>query len=134
MAKTLQVPVVNDQSLFDVLQNRGPAMYLDKNFRGPGSIPPSLNYGNVNSMPDMYDWTADPVITATLKVVGLTEVTYVGAGVILANADTGAGYFMLPAEFTAMMDQCVADRNRITGVWKVFKSGHAFSLRWQSNQ
>lgn len=118
-----------EQALFDMLKNTGMSRRLGL-FGTPGSIPPTFGYGLVNQHPELYNLVSDPKIVATLKFVTLIDPTYVGPGAVMENTDTGARYFMLHEEYSAMMDQVVSDHNRIQGQWEVFKEGHAFSLRW----
>lgn len=129
MAKKLKVPVLSDHLLFDILKGNSLIRYLGL-FGATGSIPPTLSYGMVNKYTTSYVMETDPIITGTLKFAGLCEPSYTGAGVVMTNVDTGASYFMLSKEYAHMMEQTVSNRNRITGSWKVIKSGHAFSLRW----
>jgi hypothetical protein len=132
MAKKNLIPMLKTETMFELLQNSHRLRMLEE-FKTGGSIPPSLNWGDVTRHPDLYEWVDNPVITGHLKFVSLEDVTYVGPGVIMANIETGARYFMLSKEFAAMMDQCVSDHNVITGTWSVFKHGHAFSLRHMNN-
>lgn len=129
MAKKLTVPVVRDDLLFDVIRGHRLLKYLGP-FGIPGSIPPTLNYGMVHRCPELYNQISEPVITGTLRFCTVQDMRYVGPGIVMTNADTGAGYFMLPAEYEHMLNQAVSTRNQITGSWSVIKDGHAFSLRW----
>lgn len=129
MAKKLSIPVLRDDLLFDLIRGNNILRYL-KPFHIPGSIPPTLSYGMVNNHPELYHQMPSIVITGTLRFHGLSDVTYVGPGIVMTNVDTGAAYFMLPEAYEHMLNQAVSTRNQITGSWSVFKDGHAFSLRW----
>lgn len=129
MAKKLKVPVLADHILFDVIKGNNFIRRLGL-FQGPGSIPPTKHYGEVNQHPDSYDVVDDPIITGILKFSGMSSPAYVSSGMVMTNVGTGASYFMLPDEFKHMMDQTVIDRNMVAGSWSVIKRGHAYSLRW----
>jgi len=121
--------MLNSETLFKLLQNNHLLYYMG-DFKSPGSIPASLNSGMVKRNPELYEWVDNPIITGSLRFLTVRDVTYVGPGMVMENTETGARYFMLPDEYAAMMEQCVSDRNVIIGTWSVFKSGHAYSLRW----
>ncbi len=121
--------MIKDETLFDSLRGDRVFQHLAP-FNSPGSIPATLSDGMVNSRPQLYRWEDNPIITGTLRFLKLYEVSYVGAGIIMVNVDTGAAYFMLSDEYAHMMNQTIADHNRITGSWQVIKQGHAYSLRW----
>ena len=129
MPKKLSVPMLKDETLFESL--RGDRVFQDlAPFNSPGSIPATLSDGMVNSRPGLYRWEDNPIITGTLRFLKLYEVSYVGAGIVMVNVDTGAAYFMLSDDYAHMMDQTVSDHNQITGSWRVIKQGHAFGLQW----
>ena len=129
MAKKLSVPMIKDETLFESLRGDRVFQHLAP-FNSPGSIPATLSDGMVNSRPQLYRWEDNPIITGTLRFLKLYEVSYVGAGIVMVNVDTGAAYFMLSDEYAHMMNQTIADHNQITGSWQVIKQGHAYSLQW----
>jgi hypothetical protein len=130
MSKDL-IPVLKNDFLFDLMDPKSKLnRYVDRHFRSGGSVPASKSFGRTVDCLEFYDFHKTYEFVGTLIISNRINASYGIEGFVLTNKETSSAYFMLYSEFFDMARLVIINKGEVSGKWKIFKDGHAFSLRY----